>query len=294
LKYKNNINGVILVNKPKGITSRDVVDKVQKLLNTKAGHTGTLDPLARGVLVVCLGTATKLTDMLTSTEKEYLAEVELGYETDTLDVEGKKIKERKSKITREKLQKSLDKFIKTYKQEVPKYSAVKVNGKKLYEYARKDEEVALPKKQVTIFDISLLDLEDNKFRFYTKVSKGTYIRSLIRDICHNLRTYGTMSNLARISQGKFQIKDAYSLEDIEKGNYKIIPIKDAIDIPVVKVNSEIKQKIINGRKLKLDLDYDEVLFTDYKNEELAIYKKIDNELKVSKMLYSKEKEPVKN
>lgn len=291
MKYKNNINGVILVNKPKGITSRDVVDKVQKLLNTKAGHTGTLDPLARGVLVVCLGKATKLTDILTSTEKEYLAEVILGYETDTLDVEGKKTKEKKVNITKEKLKKSLNKFIKTYRQEVPKYSAVKVKGKKLYEYARNDEEIVLPKKQVTIFDISLLDFENNKFRFYTKVSKGTYIRSLIRDICHDLKTFGTMSNLARISQGKFQIKDTFTLEDIEKGNYKIIPIKDVVDIPVVKVKKEIKQKIINGQKL--DYDYDKVLFTDYKNNELAIYKREGKELKVWKMLYSEEKEPVK-
>lgn len=292
MKYNNNINGVILVNKPKGLTSRDVVNEVQKNLNTKAGHTGTLDPLARGVLVVCLGKATKLTEMLTSTQKEYIAEVKLGYETDTLDVEGKTIEEKEINLTKDDLKKTLEKFTKTYNQEVPKYSAVKIKGKKLYEYARSGEEVTLPKKKVTIYDLSLLDYENDTIRFYTKVSKGTYIRSLIRDICHELNNLGTMSNLARISQGKYQIKDAFTLEDIEKGNYKIIPIKDVVDIPVVKVKKEIKQKIINGQKL--DYDYDEVLFTDYKNNELAIYKGVGKELKVWKMLYSEEKETVKS
>lgn len=292
MKYNNNINGVILVNKPKGLTSRDVVNEVQKNLNTKAGHTGTLDPLARGVLVVCLGKATKLTEMLTSTQKEYIAEVKLGYETDTLDVEGKTIEEKEINLTKDDLKKTLEKFTKTYNQEVPKYSAVKIKGKKLYEYARSGEEVTLPKKKVTIYDLSLLDYENGTIRFYTKVSKGTYIRSLIRDICHELNNLGTMSNLARISQGKYQIKDAFTLEDIEKGNYKIIPIKDVVDIPVVKVKKEIKQKIINGQKL--DYDYDEVLFTDYKNNELAIYKRVGKELKVWKMLYSEEKETVKS
>ncbi len=291
MKYKNNINGIILVNKPKGLTSRDVVNKVQKIFNTKAGHTGTLDPLARGVLIVCLGKATKLTEELTCIEKEYIAEITLGYETDTLDTEGKIIKEKETNITREELIKTLQKFIKTYNQEVPKYSAVKVNGKKLYEYARKGEEVTLPKKKVTIYDLSLLDYENNKFKIYTKVSKGTYIRSLIRDICHELNALGTMSNLARISQGKYKIKDTFTLEDLEKGKYNIIPIKELLDMKVVKVSGKLKQKIINGQKL--DFDYDKVLFTDINDKELAIYKKEGKELKVYKMLYSNEKELTK-
>ncbi len=287
MKYKNNINGIILVNKPKGLTSRDVVNKVQKIFNTKAGHTGTLDPLARGVLVVCLGKATKLAEELTCTEKEYIAEITLGYETDTLDTEGKIIKEKETNITREQLTKTLQDFITTYNQEVPKYSAVKVNGKKLYEYARNGEEVTLPKKKVTIYDLSLLDYEDNIIKIYAKVSKGTYIRSLIRDICHQLDTLGTMSNLARISQGKYQIKDSFTLEDLENGKYNIIPIKDLFDIQVVKVSGEIKQKIINGQKF--DFDYDEVLFTDIDGKELAIYKREGKELRVWKMLYENNK-----
>jgi len=284
LKYKNNINGIIQVNKPKGLTSRDVVNEVQRLLNTKAGHTGTLDPMAEGVLVICLGKATKLTDILTSTEKEYIAEITLGYETDTLDTEGTILKKQKTDITKEELNKTLQSYIKTYNQEVPKYSAIKVKGKKLYEYARNGEEITLPKKEVTIYDLKLLNYSNNIIKIYTKVSKGTYIRSLIRDICHSLNTVGTMSSLIRTSQGKFQIKDAVSLKDIENGNYNITPIKEIFNIPVVKVEDEIKQRILNGQKLKPD--YDLVLFTDKNGNELAIYKKVDGVLKVWKMLYS--------
>ena len=164
MKYKNNINGVLVVNKPKGPTSRDVVNQIQNLLQTKAGHTGTLDPLATGVLVVTLGKATKLSEIITSTKKEYEAEVIFGIETDTLDIEGNVLKEVNQIIAKQEIIDVLNKFKKTYNQEVPKYSAVKVNGKKLYEYARKNINIELPKKEVTIYDIKLLDYkeENNK------------------------------------------------------------------------------------------------------------------------------------
>jgi len=289
LKYKNNINGIIAVNKPKGLTSRDVVNEIQKSLNTKAGHTGTLDPMAEGVLVVCLGKASKLVELLTSMQKEYIAEVTLGLETDTLDIEGKVLKEDNKHITKNQIEEALNFFTTTYKQEVPKYSAVKVNGKRLYEYARNNQEVTLPKKEITIYDLKLLNYknENNKivFTIYTKVSKGTYIRSLIRDIAHHLNTLGTMSKLTRISQGNFKIENTYTLEEIKNNNYKIISIQDALDIKIVKVNDELKQKIINGQKL--NMDYDQVLFIDNNSNELAIYKKENNELKVWKMLYIK-------
>lgn len=286
MKYKNNINGILLVNKPKGITSRDVVNEVQKILNTKAGHTGTLDPMAEGVLVICLGKATKLTEIITSTIKEYEAEVTLGIETDTLDTEGTIIKKDNTKINEQQIIKVLKDFETTYNQEVPKYSAVKVNGKKLYEYARKNEEVILPKKQITIYKQKLLNYNENTFTFNTLVSKGTYIRSLIRDMCYSLNTVGTMSKLIRTKQGKFNIEDTYPLENIKNNNYEIIKIKDALDIKTVKVDNKLKQKIINGQKL--NLDYNEVLFIDEKDNCLAIYKKENNELKVWKMLYNDE------
>ena len=151
------MDGILLIDKPKGVTSRDVVNCVVKKLNIKkVGHTGTLDPIATGVLVICVGKATKLVNYLTSTEKEYIATVELGTKTDTLDNTGKIIEEQKATIKKEKILNVLESFKGKYVQEVPIYSAVKVNGKKLYEYARNGEKVELPKREVEVKNIELI------------------------------------------------------------------------------------------------------------------------------------------
>ena len=159
-------NGILIINKDKGYTSRDVVNIISKEFGTKkAGHNGTLDPLATGVLVICLNRYTKLNELLASNEKEYIAEVTLGIKTDTLDREGKVLEEKETVVNKEDLEKTLKKYETTYEQEVPIYSAVKVNGKKLYEYARSGEKVILPKKKVTIKKIELLKFKANKFTF---------------------------------------------------------------------------------------------------------------------------------
>ena len=291
MKFKDNITGVIVVNKPSGPTSRDIVNIIQKKLNTKAGHAGTLDPLASGVLVVTLGKATKLSELLMSKTKEYEAKIMFGLETDTLDKEGIILKEENAIIEKDKIIEVLENFKKTYMQEVPKYSAVKVNGKKLYEYARNNIDVVLPKKEVTIFDIKLLDykIDNNKtiIKIYTKVSKGTYIRSLIRDIAEELNTVGTMTNLVRTSQGKFSLNDAYTLDDIENNSFTILNINETLDIPVRIVDEETKFKIINGAYTTGEEDM--VLFVDENQNNLAIYKKDNGKLKIWKMLYNSEK-----
>ena len=286
MKYKDNITGILVLNKPKNITSRDAVNKIQKLLNTKAGHTGTLDPIATGVLVITLGKATKISEIITSETKEYIAEATFGIETDTLDSDGKVIKEVSPKIKETDIVKTLNHFKKTYKQEVPKYSAVKIEGKKLYEYAREGINVDLPKRNVTIYDIKLLEYfpHENKIKFYVKVSKGTYIRSLIRDISYELKTVGIMTNLIRTAQGKFTLENSYTLKDIENKNYKILPIKEALDIKVEMVEDDVKSKILNGVPLNGEED---TLFVDKQNNNLAIYTKKDNKLKMWKMLYKK-------
>lgn len=282
------MNGIIIVNKEAGLTSREVVEVIEKQLHVKAGHTGTLDPIAKGVLAVCVNKATKISRDLTSIDKEYEAKIILGLETDTLDITGRVLKEEKSIISKDQIEEALSKFKTTYNQEVPIYSAVKIKGKKLYEYARNNEEVELPKREVTIYDIKLINYEvkDNKtiLKIYTKVSKGTYIRGLIRDIAHSLNTVGTMSGLTRTAQGKFKIEDAYTLEDIKNNKFNIISIKDALDIPVVEVDDDLKFKIIHAQKL--NPDYEKVLFVDKDNNELAIYHKENNELRVWKMLYN--------
>lgn len=143
----NNYNGILMVNKPSGITSRDVINIVGKTLNTKkVGHTGTLDPMATGVLVLCLGNALKVCELITANDKEYIAKVILGIETETLDTTSPIINTKKTNITKEEIEKVLNSFKGSYLQEVPKYSAVKINGKKLYEYAREGKEIELPKK----------------------------------------------------------------------------------------------------------------------------------------------------
>ena len=277
-------NGILVINKDKGYTSRDVVNVISKLFGLKkAGHNGTLDPLATGVLVVCLNRYTKLNEILASNEKEYIAEVTLGIKTDTLDIEGTILEEKEVYINKDDLEKTLQKFVGDYEQEVPIYSAVKVNGRKLYEYARNGEEVVLPKKKVTIKKIELLDFKDDKFTFKCLVSKGTYIRSLIRDILNDLNVIGTMSSLTRTKQGVFDIKDAYTLDDVRNGNYKLLKIKDVLDIPVVKIDDSLKSKVLNGVRLKGNY-LDKVLFLDENDEEMAIYKKDKDEYKVEVML----------
>ena len=216
------MSGLIVVNKPSGYTSRDVVNIIGKeLKQKKVGHTGTLDPMATGVLVVCLGKYTKLTELLTSLDKEYIAEIKLGIETDTLDITGTVLEERNVRTTKEDILRVFASFLGEYQMEVPKYSALKVNGKKLYEYARNGEEVKLPIKKVYVYELELLSFTGDIITFRAKVLKGTYIRSLIRDITHKLGIIGTMNNLVRIRQGNFKLEDAYSIEDIKNNKYQI-------------------------------------------------------------------------
>ena len=264
------MNGIIIINKPQGITSRDVVNiAIKKLGIKKIGHTGTLDPIATGVMVICIGPSTKLVDMLTSNDKEYIAEVTLGIKTDTLDITGNVIDTLDVNVTKEAIINVLNSFKGKYMQEVPIYSAVKINGKKLYEYARCNEKITLPKREVEIKNIELLDYNKNKFTFKCLVSKGTYIRSLIRDICDKLNTLGTMSKLTRTKQGKFSIDECISIDSISRDNIK--NIKDILDIKKIIVDDYLKFKIINGQILDNIYNTNEVLFIN-NNEVLAIYK----------------------
>lgn len=286
----NNYNGILMVNKPSGITSRDVVNIVGKTLNTKkVGHTGTLDPMATGVLVLCLGNALKVCELITANDKEYIAKVILGIETETLDTTSPIINTKKTNITKEEIEKVLNSFKGSYLQEVPKYSAVKINGKKLYEYAREGKEIELSKKMVTIYDIQLIsDItyynDTTSFYIKTTVSKGTYIRSLIRDIGYKLNTYGCMDSLERTRQGIFNIDNSYTLEEIKNNNYKLLSIEKSLpNIPLVEVDNKTLFKIRNGVKLKKFFTGDMAIIKD-KNKVVAIYKNDLNESKLFKMI----------
>ena len=284
------MNGILVVNKDLGYTSRDVVNIVSKSLNTKkVGHTGTLDPMASGVLVICCGNALKLCEMLTNHDKEYVAGITLGIETDTLDMEGTVLSTKDVDIDKDKIIDVVNSFKGSYMQEVPKYSAVKVSGKKLYEYARNNIDVKLPSKMVDIFDIEVIDditYNDGKvyFKIKTTVSKGTYIRSLVRDIGTKLGVPAVMNSLVRTRLGKFKIDDAYSIDDIKNGEYELIRILDAIDnLPKIKVDDRLAFKIRNGVILDKFFDGDKAFILDKDDNLIAIYENINDKARVYKM-----------
>lgn len=260
------MDGIIIVNKPKGITSFDVIRKLKKILRTKKiGHTGTLDPLASGVMLVCVGKSTKLAQDLEAKDKVYIADFDIGYATDTYDTEGKKIAENHIEVSKENLIEATKKFLGSIKQVPPMYSAIKMDGKKLYDLARKGIEVERSERDVKIEYINILNFGENKAQIQTKVSKGCYIRSLVYDIGKDLGTYATMTELLRTAVGDYSLEQAYTLEEIEnlitKNNFEFLKtVEEIFNYPIYKLNSEkeftlfkngntvkINEKIENGR-----------------------------------------------
>ena len=271
------MDALLIVNKGKNKTSRDVVNELNHIFNTKKiGHTGTLDPLATGVLVCLIGKYTKLVNLITSYDKEYIAEIKLGIKTDTGDITGNIISTDNSNVSVDMIKEVFANFPKAYNQEVSIYSAVKINGKKLYDYARSNIPVNLPKREVHIYSLELLSYENNIITFKTKVSKGTYIRSLINDLTNYLNTVGTMNNLIRTKQGYFNITDSYTIEDIKNGNYKLLNIKDFLNYPVIELPDTLIKKVSNGSSIPNSFNIkDKVIFT-YQNQDIAIYE-VNNE-----------------
>lgn len=271
-------DGILVINKPKNMTSREVVNIASKKLNTRhIGHTGTLDPIATGVLVLGINEGCKVIDLLTQEDKIYEAKVLVGVETDTLDITGNILNEYNiENLTGNDIEKALSKYRGKYNQEVPKYSAIHVNGKRLYEYARNNIEVELPKREVEVFDLVLKSFEkcDNRYTFsiISHVSKGTYIRSLIRDIGLSLGYPCTMMELTRVKQGAFTIDQAVDLEDIN--NDKILSIDKALtNLNSITVDNDTAKKVLNGAVLDLNVNNDKVLILNSNNELLAIYER---------------------
>ena len=273
------MDGILLVNKEKGWTSNDVVQKIKKIVKNKVGHTGTLDPLATGVLPLLIGKGTSLSKYLINHDKIYIATIKLGKKTETGDSEGKVIEEKEiptKVLTKEYVENVLSQFVGKQSQIPPMYSAIKVNGKKLYEYARSGKKIEVKAREIEIYAIDLIEVsnKNNEITFRVHCSKGTYIRSLIRDIGSSLNTFATMTDLIRIKQGIFDIRDSYTLEDIENGNYKLIDIEDVMDICVIENDTYLKD-VTNGVKLKLDIENKYILFK-HEGNNIALYKK-DND-----------------
>lgn len=224
MAYKD---GIILIDKPSGMTSQKVVQIIKKKLGAKkVGHAGTLDPLATGVLIILVNKATKLSDFFLNKDKVYKVEASLFTETDSGDITGQVIKQENPKIIgRSELNYALNCFDDlTYWQTPPLYSAIKIKGRKLYEYARKGLQIDIPSRQVTIKSIKLLEYHEEKhtLSFTVECSKGTYIRSLVKDIAEKLGTIATLSQLCRISSGSFHVEQSIPLEKVERS--QIIPL----------------------------------------------------------------------
>lgn len=270
------MDGIIVINKEKDYTSRDVVNVLNKVLKTKKiGHTGTLDPIATGVLVICIGKYTKLVPLITDYEKEYMATIKLGVRTDTLDITGEILEENNNVIVDNSVVINiLNSFLGESEQVVPIYSAIKINGKKLYQYARANEEITLPKRSVFIKEIELISNKDGFIKFRCLVSKGTYIRSLINDITKKLNVLGTMSELDRISQGEFKKINSYTLEDIKNNNYKLLKIEDIFNYPIYELKDLEYNKLINGVILNLKTK-EEYFLGKYNNHFIGVIKKVE-------------------
>lgn len=266
------MDGIINVNKPLGITSHDVVYRLRKILGIKKiGHTGTLDPDAEGVLPMCIGRGTKLAEELTAKEKQYLAELTLGIVTDTQDISGEVLKRNEVSLSEEEIRDAIMSFVGDIEQIPPMYSAIKVDGKKLYELAREGKTVELVPRPVTIFaiDIKSIDLGSDKVTFLVDCSKGTYIRTLCHDIGKKLGCGGVMSALKRTRSGDFKIEDAFTLEEIEEKAKNndfsfLIGIDEVLShYDKVVLADRNARRLCNGIGVKLNGIEDEKIFRVY-------------------------------
>lgn len=262
------MDGIINIYKPKEWTSHDIVAKIKRITGEKVGHTGTLDPLAQGVLPILIGKGTQCSKYLVNHDKKYCVELKLGKRTETLDAEGKIIEEKEipQNMLEQSNKSNIEKTLKTFegeiKQKPPIYSAIKVKGKKLYEYARKGQEVEIPTRKITIYSIELKQIkkEKNIIIFDVSCSKGTYIRTLCEDIAKKLNTIGYMQNLLRIEVGEFNIKDSITLTmedktDLENIEKNIITIEKIFSkYPKVNIEQSKIKHFLNGVKITQNLE----------------------------------------
>ena len=255
------MDGIIIINKPKNCTSHDIVRKAKKILNEKVGHTGTLDPNATGVLPLLVGKGTQISKYLINHDKTYEAVLQLGQKTDTADVEGKIIEEKDvqpSSLEKENVEKVLKQLIGKQEQIPPIYSAIKVNGKKLYEYARNGEMIDIEPRSVEIYNLELLniDIQNNTIEFRVECSKGTYIRTLCETIAEKLQNVGYMKELKRTRVGEFKIEDAVSLEQLENDlKLNFITIESYFESnSSINLENKKLQLFLNGVQLSYKLE----------------------------------------
>jgi len=254
------MNGILVIDKPKGFTSTQTVNKVKKILEIKkAGHIGTLDPLATGVLPVCLNGGTKIIPFLDDNHKEYEAIMQLGIETDSMDITGKKINEREvGKFSESDILQVLEKFTGCIEQTPPMFSAIRKNGVRLYELARKGIEICRKPRKVNIEKIQLVDIDIPFVKFFVRCSKGTYIRSLCSDIGRELTSGACLYSLRRVRCCNFRISDAYNIDDLTENNFRVISIIDSMKhLQTLDIDKNMESMLRHGKKIfKIHLDQD--------------------------------------
>lgn len=253
------LKGILPVNKPQGWTSFDVVNKIKHIIyqkGLKIGHLGTLDPMATGVLLVTVGKATKLFDLMQQKSKTYLATFEFGYETDTLDATGTKVSESLNLPTRQQIEEILPSFIGQIEQIPPKYSAKSINGKRAYDLARANQQFDLKPCKVNIYDLDIIDFSKNCLTLKIVCGSGTYIRAIGRDIAEKLKTYATMTSLIRTDIDNFNINNCVDIQSINEQNIaeNMFKIKNVLSQPVLKLEQTETGKILNGQSVKIEKD----------------------------------------
>ena len=249
------ISGLLVLNKPSGISSGEFIRKLKPFLDdSKIGHSGTLDPLASGVILACLGQMTRFTNFLANEKKTYIAEMMFGFKTDTGDLDGKIEKKLKRIPKKSDFEKILKEYIGISNQEAPKYSSLKYKGKPLYHYARKNKEVPKKIREIEIYKLDLISIDQNKFKFLVECGKGTYIRSLINDLAKELDGVAVLSDLQRTNSAHHDIEEAHEIESInnESIKSKIIQMGDALrSLDKIQCASEIIDRIKKGQKIYL-------------------------------------------
>lgn len=276
------MDGILLVNKKAGCTSFDVVQRCRKIFKQKSiGHTGTLDPNATGVLIVLLGKACKCLPFLVHDRKEYIAELKLGVKYDTGDIWGNVIEEKNvPNLIREEVEEVLKSFLGKSTQIPPMVSAIKVNGKKLYEYAREGIEIERQPREIEIDEIELLEYNET-IRFRCVCSVGTYIRSLCEDIALKLNTVGCMASLIRTKAGGFNLDECIDLDNLDIENVKLQSVSEILRNLYPCIEYKNINDIKNGKRVRLKIDAELVCIT-YQNEAIAIYERVEADLYKSK------------
>ena len=288
------MNGIIVLDKPEGRTSHDMVNFVRRLTGVRrVGHTGTLDPMATGVLPICVGSAAKVSDMLTATDKRYTAELLLGVKTDTEDISGNVIEKNDVSASIADIENAVKSFVGKISQIPPMYSAIKQNGKKLYELARQGIEVERNAREVTIYSIDILDITEKTIKIDVSCSKGTYIRTLCADIGNKLGTGACMTSLRRTAAGIFTIENAYTPSELENERDKIadllMPPDDIFaEYPPIYLNEKQTRSIVNGVRMTWRDGVENQCYRLYgeKREFLCVSRCIEGKLRLEKSFWT--------